>query len=52
LLRKNQIDTKYDNKGIKILKEELWTRRVNIVAEVMVFRGNQVVKETILMDRI
>jgi len=27
LLRKNQVDTQEDNKDVKILKEELWTRR-------------------------
>jgi len=28
LLRKNQVDTQEDNKDVKMLKEELWTRRM------------------------
>jgi len=27
LSRKNQVDTKNDNKNVQMLKEELWTRR-------------------------
>jgi len=30
LSRKDQVDTKDDNKDIKMLKDELWTRRINM----------------------
>jgi len=40
LSRKDQMNTKGDKKDIKMLKEELWIRRINIEAEVIVFRGN------------
>jgi len=40
------------NKKIKMLKEELWTRRINTEVEVIVLRGNQVVKEIILLEKI
>ena len=46
------MDTKNDDKNIKILKDELWTRRINIEAEVIVFRENQLVEETILLEGI
>jgi len=48
LSRKDQVDTKDNNKDIKMLKDKLWTRRIYMKAEVIVLRGNQVVKETIL----
>jgi len=35
-----------------MLKDELWTRRVSIEAEVIVFRENQVVEEITLLDEI
>ena len=35
-----------------MLKNELWTRRVSIEAKVIVLRENQVVEETILLDKI
>ena len=50
--RKNQVDTKDDNKDIKMLKNKLWTRRINMEAEVIIFRRNQVVKETTLLNEI
>jgi len=46
------MDTKNDDKNIKMLKDELWTRRINIEAEVIVFRENQLVEETILLEGI
>ena len=52
LFRKDQVDIKEDNKDIKMLKEKLWTRRMNIKAEVIVLRENQVVEETILLNKI
>jgi len=36
LLRKDQVNTKEDNKNIQMLKEKLWTRR--IIAEVMMLK--------------
>ena len=46
------MNIKYNNKDIKIFKEELWTRRINTEAEIIVLRGNQVVKETTLLEEI
>jgi len=36
LLRKNQVNTKENNKNVQLLKEELWIRRTT--AEVMMLR--------------
>ena len=52
LSRKDQVNTKEDNKDIKMLKEKLWKRRVFIEAEIAMFRGNQIVEETILLEEI
>ena len=52
LSRKDLADTKDDDKNIKMLKDELWTRKINIEVEVIVFKGNQLVEETILLDEI
>ena len=52
LLRKDQVDTIEDNKNIKILKDKLWLRQVNMKTEVVVIRGSQVVEETILLEEI
>ena len=46
------MDTKDDNKDIKMLKDKLWIRKVNIEIEVIIFRGNQLVTETILLEEI
>ena len=46
------MDTIEDNKDVKLLKDKLWTRRVTIEAEVIVIRGNQVVKESTLLEEI
>jgi len=51
LSRKDQVNTIDDNKDIKMLKNELWTRWVNI-KEVIVLRENQAVEETTLLDNI
>ena len=40
LSRKDQVDTKKDNKNIKILKDKLWKQRQVIVAEIAIFKGN------------
>ena len=39
LLRKDQVNTKEDNKNVQVLKKELWTRRT--IAEVMMLKRNQ-----------
>jgi len=51
LSRKDQVDTKEDNKDVQILKEEIWTRQ-QITAKVMIIQRNQVVEETILLEEI
>jgi len=51
-LRKDQVDTIEDNKNIKMLKDKLWLRQVNMKTEVVVIRGSQVVEETILLEEI
>jgi len=40
LSRKDQVDTKKDNKNIKILKDKLWKQRQVMVAEIAIFKGN------------
>ena len=40
LLRKDQVDMTENNKDIKMLKDELWKRRISIEAEIAIFRGN------------
>jgi len=46
------VNTKDDNKNIKILKDELWTRRIHTEAEVIVLKRNYVVEETTLLEEI
>ena len=46
------MDTIEDNKNIKILKDKLWLRQVNMKTEVVVIRGSQAVEETILLEEI
>ena len=52
LSREDQVDTKEDNQDVKMLKNKLQIRRVTIEAEVVIIRGNQVVKETTLLKEI
>ena len=40
LSRKDQVDTKNDNKYVQVLKEELWTRR--LMVEVTMLKRNQI----------
>jgi len=51
LSRKDQMDTKNDNKDIQMLKEELWARQ-QITADVKVILKKQVVEETTLLEEI
>ena len=51
LSRKDQVDTKEDNKNVLMLKEEIWTKR-QITGEVTLIWKNQVVEETTLLEEI
>jgi len=44
------MDMTEDNKNIKILKDELWIRRISVEAKVVIIRKNQVV--TVLFEDI
>jgi len=46
------MDTTNDNKNVQVLKNKIWTRQVTTEAEVVVFRRNQIVKKTILLNEI
>jgi len=52
LSRKNQVNTKENNKDIKIFKDKLWKRRLIMEVEVVMFKGNQIVEENILLEEI
>ena len=52
LSKKDQVDTKDNNKDIKILKDKLWTRRLNMEVEIAIFKGNSLVEETTLLEEI
>ena len=51
LLRKDQVDTTNNNRDIKLLKDELQTKQMKIEAKVIIIRRNQVIEETILLDK-
>ena len=50
LSRRNQVNTKEDNKNIQLLKEELWTKRTT--AEVMMLNRNQTTDNLDLLEEI
>ena len=50
LSRKDQVDTKEDNKDVWILKEELWTRRTT--AEVTMLKKNKTTENSDLLEEI
>ena len=50
LSRKNQVDTKDDNKDVQVLKKELWTRKTT--AEVMMLKWNQTIDNLDLLEKI
>ena len=50
LSRKDQVDTKDDNKDVQVLKEELWTRRT--MAEVIMLKRNKITDNLELMEEI
>jgi len=51
LLRKDHINTTDNNKDVQMLKEEMWTRK-QIIAEIEMIQGNQMVKETTILEEI
>ena len=50
LSRKDQINTKEDNKDVQLLKDEMWSRRT--VGKIQVFDNRKVVEETDIIKRI
>ena len=46
------MDMTENNKNIKILKDELWTRRISIEAKIVIIRKNQAVEKTTLLEEI
>jgi len=51
LSRKDCIDTTEDNKDVQMLKNEIWLRR-QIIAEIEMIWGNQVVEKTTILEEI
>ena len=43
LSRKDQVDTREDNKDVQIIKKELWRRR--IMAAIMIIRRNSIIEK-------
>jgi len=50
LSRKNQVDTKSDNKDVQMLKKELWTKRTT--AEIMMLKRNKMMENSDLLEEI
>jgi len=50
LSRKDQVDTKEDNKDIQLLKDKMWSRK--IVGKIQVFDNRKVVEEMDIIKRI
>ena len=50
LSRKDQVNTKEDNKDVQLLKDEMWSRK--IVGEIQVFDNRKMVEETDIIKRI
>ena len=50
MLRKDQVDTKNDNKDIQILKEDLWMRR--ITAEVTMLKRNKITNNDKIVEEV
>ena len=49
-MKKDQVDTREDNKDIQMLKEELWTRRTT--AEITMLRRNKIIENSNLLEEI
>jgi len=50
LSRKDQVNTWEDNKDVKILKEELWTRRTT--AKIMMLKRYKLLEDSKLLEKI
>ena len=50
LSRKDQVDTKEDNKDVQLLKDEIWSRK--IVGKIRIFDDKKGVEETDIIKRI
>ena len=50
LSRKDQVNTKEDNKDVQLLKDEMWSRK--IVGKIRIFDNRKVVEETDIVKRI
>jgi len=50
LLRKDQVNTKEDNKNVQLLKEELWSRRMT--AEITMIGRRTTVEEYNILRKI
>jgi len=50
LLRKNQVDTQENNKDVKMLKEELWTRRM--AAKITMLKRYKLLEDSNLLEKI
>ena len=48
--RKDQVNTKDDNKNVQVLKEKLWTRRT--MPEVTMLKRNQTIDNLNLLEEI
>ena len=50
LSRKDQVDTKEDNKDVQLLKDKMWSRKT--VGKIRVFDNRKVVEETDIIKKI
>ena len=50
LSRKDQVDTKEDNKDVQLLKDKMWSRK--IVGKIQIFDNRKVVEEMDIIKRI
>jgi len=50
LSRKDQVDTKEDNKDVQLLKDEMWSRK--IVGKIRIFDNRKVMEEMDIIKRI
>jgi len=50
LLRKDQVNTKEDNKNVQLFKEELWTRKTT--AEVTMLKRTMIMDKSEILEKI
>jgi len=50
LSRKDQVDTKEDNKNVQMFKKDLWARKTT--AEITVIRRNKMTEDSELLNKI